>query len=291
MLKYARSNCICVLSNRLLILRLAVWIPKQINILIIFIFNVIDRSMGATPTSNNNHFVEKHHPADCESCYAEPPEPLTDTTNIQQSSLFFADGERSIDYVLVWRAVDEAAQEDLNCTKRAIFEDNLVNEGLELERDSIDQIHFTKVHTPIEVLRRYAEILKLRMPMKEVTILTVTHFWSRFMLHFNFFSWKLFYFQSLCFIKEQNRFSRFSNAALFIYSKVSRKIPISNRFVFLNLSKWDATEWSSFSDWSFCVNYAFMCDVYAVCLVFCCNLVVNLECYTLYLIHFGLLFF
>lgn len=47
------------------------------------------------------------------------------------------------------------------------------------------------------------------------------------------FQSKLFYFQSLCYIKEQNRFSRFSNAALFIYSKVSRKIPISNRFVFL----------------------------------------------------------
>lgn len=141
----------------------------------ISIFNVTNRSMGATPTSNNNHFVEKHHPADCESCYAEPPEPLTNTTNIQQSSLFFSDGERSIDYVLVWKSVDEAAQEDLNCTKRAIFEDNLVNEGLELERESIDQFHFTKVHTPIEVLRRYAEILKLRMPMKEVTIPTITY--------------------------------------------------------------------------------------------------------------------
>lgn len=141
--------------------------------------------MGTTPTSNNIHSVEKHHPADCESCYAEPPEPLTDTTNIQQSSLFFADGERSIDYVLVWKSVDEAAEEDLNCTKRAIFEDNLVNEGLELERESIDQFHFTKVHTPIEVLRRYAEILKLRMPMKEVNIPTHTNFFSQFWSHLN----------------------------------------------------------------------------------------------------------
>lgn len=136
--------------------------------------NLIDRSMGATQIANNIH-VEKHHPADCESCYAEPPEPLTDTTNTQHASLFFTDGERSIDYVLVWKSVEDAVQEDINCTKRAIFEDNLVNEGLELERESIDQFHFTKIHTPIEVLRRYAEILKLRMPMKEVNIPTHTH--------------------------------------------------------------------------------------------------------------------
>lgn len=126
--------------------------------------------MGATPTANNNH-VEKHHPADCDSCFVEPPEPLTDTTNAQHASLFFTDGERSIDFVLVWKSVDDVIQEDLNCTKRAIFEDNLVNEGLEVERESIDQFHFTKIHTPIEVLRRYAEILKLRMPMKEVNFI------------------------------------------------------------------------------------------------------------------------
>lgn len=29
-------------------------------------------------------------------------------------------------------------------------------------------LHFIKVHAPDEVLRRYAEILKLRMPMKMV---------------------------------------------------------------------------------------------------------------------------
>lgn len=116
----------------------------------------------------NNH-TEKHHHADCESCYSEPPDPTTRIPNNEYTSLFFADGERSIDFVIVWQKVDDAVQEDLNCTKRAIFEDNLVNEGLELERESVEQLHFTKIHTPIEVLRRYAEILKLRMPMKEVT--------------------------------------------------------------------------------------------------------------------------
>lgn len=88
--------------------------------------------------------------------------------NPQNASLFFTDGVRSIDFVLVWKPVEDKVQEDLNCVKREIFEDNLINEGLELERETIDEIHFTKIHTPIEVLRRYAEILKLRMPMIEV---------------------------------------------------------------------------------------------------------------------------
>lgn len=126
------------------------------------------RSIGASPTLNN--YTEKHHPADCESCYSEPPDPTTCMPNRQATSLYFSDGERSIDFVIVWQKVDDSVQEDLNCTKRAIFEDNLVNEGLELERETVEQIHFTKIHTPIEVLRRYAEILKLRMPMKKVSL-------------------------------------------------------------------------------------------------------------------------
>lgn len=114
--------------------------------------------------------TEKHHPADCESCYSEPPDPFTIASTEQTASLFFNDGERSIDFVLVWKPCDDNAQESLRCTKRAIFEENLVNEGLEVERETIDTLHFTKLHAPIEVLRRYSEILKLRMPMKEVKI-------------------------------------------------------------------------------------------------------------------------
>lgn len=146
-----------------------------INFLIFlkFIRHSIRRSLGASPVSTQTEpipsiRVEKHHPADCESCYNEPPDPLANITNTQYASLFFNDGDRSIDFVMVWKPHDDPVQEDLNCTKRAIYEDNLVNEGLELERESIERIHFTKIHTPIEVLRRYSEILKLRMPMKEV---------------------------------------------------------------------------------------------------------------------------
>lgn len=175
--------------------------------------------------------VDKHHHVDCESCYSEKPEPLTDVTNAQYASLFFADGERSIDFVIVWRTVEDPVEENLNQVKRAIFEDNLINEGLELERESIEQIHFTKIHTPLEVLRRYSEILKLRMPMKEVN-------WSHFFFFFaNIQSTHTIqptptiYFQSLSLVQEQCRLSRLSNAAIFITNKV-RNCTQKSRVIF-----------------------------------------------------------
>lgn len=43
-------------------------------------------------------------------------------------------------------------------------------EGLELEYEQVETngLHFIKIHAPKTVLRRYAEILKLRLPMKEL---------------------------------------------------------------------------------------------------------------------------
>lgn len=90
--------------------------------------------------------------------------------NVVNSSLFFNDGQRSVDYVLVWREdfVESLGRQE-RASKRDNFEANLINEGLELEHELIeDEFYFIKVHATVEVLRRYAEILKLRMPMKEV---------------------------------------------------------------------------------------------------------------------------
>lgn len=122
--------------------------------------------------------VETHHPADCEICY-------TNASNEQTPSLYFTDYKRPIDFVLAWRPHDDAVRKDLgfysgdDYASRAVsqfkeyrekFEDNLINEGLELENETIDAYHFTKIHAPIEVLRKCTEILKLRMPMKKVSV-------------------------------------------------------------------------------------------------------------------------
>lgn len=50
--------------------------------------------------------------------------------------------------------------------KRQIYERSLTNEGLILERDESQKIHFVKIYTTREVLCRYSEILKLKFPIK-----------------------------------------------------------------------------------------------------------------------------
>lgn len=99
------------------------------------------------------------------------PNPFNNNTYLS-NSLYFADGKRSIDFVLVWTHNDEEENpsiEDNRSKKRAIFEENLLKEGLELEHETVEgDLHFIKIHAPFEVLRRYSEILKLRMPMREV---------------------------------------------------------------------------------------------------------------------------
>jgi anoctamin-1 len=47
----------------------------------------------------------------------------------------------------------------------------LIGLELEYEKREPNGLNFIKVHATLEVLRRYSEILKLRMPMREVTSL------------------------------------------------------------------------------------------------------------------------
>lgn len=77
---------------------------------------------------------------------------------------------QDIDFVLVWDGASEAGSSHEAAEKRRIFEKNLEEEGLSLEREKMESsnYNFVKIHAPPEVLRRYSEILKLRMPMKEV---------------------------------------------------------------------------------------------------------------------------
>ncbi|GBP18543.1 Anoctamin-5 [Eumeta japonica] len=89
---------------------------------------------------------------------------------LNNRSLVFNDGVRSVDYVLVWESLKENANTPEAIEERRVFEENLEQEGLQLEREAPDNLyglHFVKIHTPLTVLRDYSEILKLRMPMKE----------------------------------------------------------------------------------------------------------------------------
>ncbi|XP_023164830.2 anoctamin-6 isoform X2 [Drosophila hydei] len=76
----------------------------------------------------------------------------------------FEDG-RSVDFVLAYNGDDKSATA---VDKRRFFENNLKREGLQLELYSQQWVHFMKLHAPMEVLYRYAEILKIKMPMKVI---------------------------------------------------------------------------------------------------------------------------
>ena len=85
--------------------------------------------------------------------------------------------ENSVDYILVSKCKkstdpnyrsDEANE---HMRWRKIFESNLQKEGLIIEYDRVKQkegLTFVKIMVPKEVLIRYADILKLRLPMKQV---------------------------------------------------------------------------------------------------------------------------
>ncbi|KAF0291689.1 Anoctamin-1 [Amphibalanus amphitrite] len=84
---------------------------------------------------------------------------------------YFKDGTSKIDFVLVRTCIREDSDDGIDHELRQkIYEENLRKEGLHLEEEKIDEnspLTFVKIHTPWEVLQRYAEILKVRMPMKE----------------------------------------------------------------------------------------------------------------------------
>ncbi|XP_076618287.1 anoctamin-1-like isoform X1 [Colletes latitarsis] len=90
-------------------------------------------------------------------------------------SLYFRDKIRTIDFILVWDEFDTEAQTYRSIEYRRVFEKNLEKEGLQLEYEPVEPngLHFIKLHAPQEVLRRYSEILKLRLPMKELPGLTI----------------------------------------------------------------------------------------------------------------------
>ena len=86
-----------------------------------------------------------------------------------------------VDFILVWNSDEEPAsfeeEEEFKARKlrRETFEKNLRNEGLILENERAPDgcapgLNFVKITAPIEVLERYAEILKLRLPMKKVRL-------------------------------------------------------------------------------------------------------------------------
>lgn len=67
---------------------------------------------------------------------------------LNNPSLYFNDGVRSIDFVLVWEANKEDANRPEAHKHRLVFEGNLERDGLQLERESPEHLYglsFVKV--------------------------------------------------------------------------------------------------------------------------------------------------
>lgn len=113
-----------------------------------------------------------------ESCDASIPEnmPIPDLVefNNDPGSLFFNDGERRIDFVLVYEDEDtkdfeKRHQFQRRKRRRQYFEASLMNMGLELEATKSvlnEKVVFVKGHTPWEVLCTYAEVMHIKMPIQ-----------------------------------------------------------------------------------------------------------------------------
>uniref|UniRef100_A0A8C3Q1W0 Anoctamin n=1 Tax=Chrysolophus pictus TaxID=9089 RepID=A0A8C3Q1W0_CHRPC len=94
-----------------------------------------------------------------------------DKRHESKDSIFFRDGVRRIDFVLSY--VDDLNKEwEKKLERRKEFESNLQKAGLELEtedkKESEDgKIYFVKIHAPWEVLITYAEVLNIKVPIRE----------------------------------------------------------------------------------------------------------------------------
>ncbi|KAM4881268.1 anoctamin-6 isoform 1-T1 [Thomomys bottae] len=94
--------------------------------------------------------------------------------NGKADSLFFNDGQRRIDFVLVYeeegrREKNKKGTNEKQKRKRQAYESNLICNGLQLEATrsvSDDKLIFVKVHAPWDVLCTYAEIMHIKLPLK-----------------------------------------------------------------------------------------------------------------------------
>ncbi|KAM4018422.1 anoctamin-5 isoform 2-T2 [Anomaloglossus baeobatrachus] len=88
-----------------------------------------------------------------------------------KDSVFFRDGVRRIDFVLSYHDESGKEPDGRKAERRREFELNLQKSGLELETEDKKEsengkIYFVKIHAPWEVLATYAEVLKIKVPIR-----------------------------------------------------------------------------------------------------------------------------
>ncbi|XP_043289044.1 anoctamin-4 isoform X2 [Venturia canescens] len=139
---------------------------------------------------------EANHPSLPETpTPGEPSDPETKNGHMQNGTaggsisqnepdpetLFFRDGRRRIDMVLVYQEENEGVMTETEAKKRQqrkVFQENLLKEGLQLElepkENSFDgKTAFLKLHIPWKVKIRYAELMNLKLYTKRFITISV----------------------------------------------------------------------------------------------------------------------
>lgn len=100
---------------------------------------------------------------------------------LDPETLFFRDGRRQIDMILVYEEEELGVMTEAEARKRdnrRVFQDNLVKEGLELELEHKDlsfdgKTWFVKIHLPWKTKTRYASVMSLKLPIKRFITISV----------------------------------------------------------------------------------------------------------------------
>ncbi|XP_028811574.1 anoctamin-1a isoform X1 [Denticeps clupeoides] len=181
---------------------------------------------NCNPTSDKRGEVSKG--GECESML-QTIDNVWEPSQARKLGPYFHDGRRRIDYVLTYtvqkpvsmsptssgsfvrglrqslsrslrrstssaqddpeNASELGCQEDVKRVRREEFEDNLMEMGLELEKDEgtkIPGVGFLKIHAPWDILCREAEFMKLKMPTKKVyEVKSASNFMEKISQFFN----------------------------------------------------------------------------------------------------------
>ncbi|KAK9876029.1 hypothetical protein WA026_011144 [Henosepilachna vigintioctopunctata] len=100
---------------------------------------------------------------------------------LDPETLYFRDGKRKIDMVLVYEEEELGVMTEAEARRRdhrKIFQENLIREGLELELEHKDisfdgKTWFLKIHLPWKTKTRYAEVMGLKLPIKRFITISV----------------------------------------------------------------------------------------------------------------------
>lgn len=98
-------------------------------------------------TRNDVHFTEANQNLLNDTFYMQEKDADNNGGECAKANIYFRDGERSVDFILVWDMLNKDSVTDDAYERRRIFERNLVKEGLDLEYEPVEDngLNFIKV--------------------------------------------------------------------------------------------------------------------------------------------------